>query len=170
MSQKDTFVNKFFLFDLGVLQMMAQKGIQGASSLNGVIQNTASGIAPGEARANDCPNLEFAITNLLQMMRIPAHIKGYHYLRKAILLEVESEEVGSTSAKVLFPKVAKHFGATPDKVDRGIRYALSTAWRLCDLTTLQTSHSFTFRFSYDKPTNLEFIACVADYYKLQSGN
>lgn len=119
---------------------------------------------------DECLNLEMLITQLLQAMRIPAHINGYRYLRKAIFYAVKRDDPGSISAKTLFAKVSRDFGTTPGNIDRGIRYALIIAWKQCDFVALQKTYSFMTSFAYDRPTNLKLIACIADHYILKFKN
>lgn len=146
--------------------MTIQKSTQEALDPGKMTRN-AMEIMPDQAPfASNRSNLEFLITNILQRMRIPAHINGYLYLRRAILLEVECQDAEGMPAKILFSEVAQHFNTTPDRVDRAIRYALSIAWSQCDFASLQKAYSFAIRFVYDKPTNMGFIACVADYFRL----
>ena len=98
---------------------------------------------------------------------VPAHIKGYQYLREAIIMTVEDMDVINAVTKVLYPEVARKFGTTASRVERAIRHAIEVAWDRGDLDTLQKYFGFTVSNSKGKPTNSEFIAMIADRLVLQ---
>ena len=97
---------------------------------------------------------------------MPAHIKGYQYLREAIRLTVEDMEVINAVTKVLYPAVAKKFNTTASRVERAIRHAIEVAWDRGDLETLQKYFGYTVSNAKGKPTNSEFIAMIADRISL----
>ena len=99
--------------------------------------------------------------------RSPAHIKGYQYLREAIVMTVENMEVINAVTKVLYPEVAKRFNTTASRVERAIRHAIEVAWDRGDLETLQKYFGYTVSNAKGKPTNSEFIAMIADRLQLQ---
>ena len=111
--------------------------------------------------------LESEITSLLHEVGIPAHIKGYQYLREAIIIAVNDMDVINAITKVLYPQVAKTFGTTPSRVERAIRHAIEVAWDRGDLDTLQRFFGYTVSNTKGKPTNSEFIALIADRLQLQ---
>ena len=107
------------------------------------------------------------ITNLFLTLGIPAHIKGYQYLREAIMIAVNDMDVINAITKVLYPQVAKTFSTTPSRVERAIRHAIEVAWDRGDLETLQRFFGYTVSNTKGKPTNSEFIALIADKLQLQ---
>ena len=111
--------------------------------------------------------LEREITAIIHEIGVPAHIKGYQYLREAISLAVEDMEVINAVTKVLYPAVAKKFGTTASRVERAIRHAIEVAWDRGDLETLQKYFGYTVSNAKGKPTNSEFIAMIADRLQLQ---
>ena len=106
--------------------------------------------------------LKNQVTAIIHEIGVPAHIKGYQYLREAILIAVEDSEVINAVTKVLYPTVAKRFGTTPSRVERAIRHAIEVAWDRGDLETLQKYFGYTVSNSKGKPTNSEFIAMISD--------
>ncbi len=98
---------------------------------------------------------------------MPAHIKGYQYLREAILIAVADMDVINAVTKVLYPEVAKRFNTTASRVERAIRHAIEVAWDRGDLETLQKYFGYTVSNVKGKPTNSEFIAMIADRLQLQ---
>ena len=116
-----------------------------------------------EARAKD---LERQVTAIIHEIGVPAHIKGYQYLREAITLTVADMEVINAVTKVLYPAVAKKFGTTASRVERAIRHAIEVAWDRGDLETLQKYFGYTVSNAKGKPTNSEFIAMIADRISL----
>ena len=111
--------------------------------------------------------LESEITELLHEIGIPAHIKGYQYLREAIIMTVENMDVINAVTKILYPEVAKRFNTTASRVERAIRHAIEVAWDRGDLETLQKYFGYTVSNAKGKPTNSEFIAMIADRLQLQ---
>ena len=112
-------------------------------------------------------NIETMVTSIIHEIGVPAHIKGYQYLREAIILAVEDMDVINAITKVLYPQVAKTFGTTPSRVERAIRHAIEVAWDRGDLDTLQRFFGYTVSNTKGKPTNSEFIALIADKLQLQ---
>lgn len=114
--------------------------------------------------------VEAMVTNVIHDIGVPAHIKGYHYLREAILLAIEDMEVINAITKVLYPRVARTFNTTPSRVERAIRHAIEVAWDRGDLETLQSFFGYTVSNTKGKPTNSEFIALIADRLQLELKN
>ena len=119
-----------------------------------------------EERARD---LERQVTAIIHDIGVPAHIKGYQYLREAIGLAVADMEVINAVTKVLYPAVAKKYGTTASRVERAIRHAIEVAWDRGDLETLQKYFGYTVSNAKGKPTNSEFIAMIADRISLGGG-
>ncbi len=113
------------------------------------------------------PDIETMVTNVIHEIGVPAHIKGYQYLREAIIIAVNDMDVINAVTKVLYPQVAKTFSTTPSRVERAIRHAIEVAWDRGDLDTLQRFFGYTVSNTKGKPTNSEFIALIADRLQLQ---
>ncbi len=113
------------------------------------------------------PNIQSMVTGIIHEIGVPAHIKGYQYLREAIIIAVEDMDVINAITKVLYPQVAKTFQTTPSRVERAIRHAIEVAWDRGDLDTLQRFFGYTVSNTKGKPTNSEFIALIADKLQLQ---
>ncbi len=111
--------------------------------------------------------LESTVTAIIHDIGVPAHIKGYQYLREAIMIAVEDMDVINAVTKILYPEVAKRFGTTASRVERAIRHAIEVAWDRGDLETLQKYFGYTVSNARGKPTNSEFIAMIADRLQLQ---
>lgn len=115
-------------------------------------------------------NLETRITDMIHEVGIPAHIKGYHYLRDAIMMAVEDMDVLNAVTKVLYPTVAKKHQTTSSRVERAIRHAIEVAWSRGKLDTLDSLFGYTVSNGKGKPTNSEFIALIADTLRLEYKN
>ncbi len=112
-------------------------------------------------------SIESMVTSVIHEIGVPAHIKGYQYLREAIIIAVNDMDVINAITKVLYPQVAKTFQTTPSRVERAIRHAIEVAWDRGDLDTLQRFFGYTVSNTKGKPTNSEFIALIADKLQLQ---
>ncbi len=115
----------------------------------------------------DETDLECAVTEIIHQVGIPAHIKGYHYLRTAIMLSVNNDEMINSITKLLYPTVAKRYQTTSSRVERAIRHAIEIAWDRGDIDVLTRIFSYTVHTSKGKPTNSEFIALIADHLRLK---
>ena len=118
-------------------------------------------------RRPDKTGIEALVTSIIHEIGVPAHIKGYQYLREAIIIAVNDMDVINAITKVLYPQVAKTFQTTPSRVERAIRHAIEVAWDRGDLDTLQRFFGYTVSNTKGKPTNSEFIALIADKLQLQ---
>ena len=118
----------------------------------------------------DNGSIESLVTSIIHEIGVPAHIKGYQYLREAIIIAVNDMDVINAITKVLYPQVAKTFQTTPSRVERAIRHAIEVAWDRGDLETLQRFFGYTVSSTKGKPTNSEFIALIADKLQLQLKN
>ena len=112
-------------------------------------------------------DLELLITEIIHQIGVPAHIKGYHYLREAIILSVKNTDVINSVTKLLYPTVAKKHKTTSSRVERAIRHAIEVAWDRGDVDVLNSYFGYTIQNSRGKPTNSEFIAMIADKLRLQ---
>ena len=126
-----------------------------------ILPPAVTDVRPGE------PDLETAVTEVIHEIGVPAHIKGYQYLREAIILTIGDMEIINAVTKVLYPAVAKKYGTTPSRVERAIRHAIEVAWDRGDLETLQKFFGYTVSNIKGKPTNSEFIAMIADHLSLR---
>lgn len=115
-------------------------------------------------------SLETRVTDMIHEIGIPAHIKGYHYLRDAIMMAVEDMDVLNAVTKVLYPTVAKKHQTTASRVERAIRHAIEVAWSRGKLDTLDELFGYTVSNGKGKPTNSEFIALIADTLRLEYKN
>ncbi len=126
--------------------------------------NSVSNTAAQERHLDD---LEMTISEIMHQIGVPAHIKGYQYLRCAIILAIENDEMMNSVTKILYPTVAKEFKTTPSRVERAIRHAIEVAWDRGDVDVLTSYFGYTIQNSRGKPTNSEFIAMIADKLKLR---
>ncbi len=113
------------------------------------------------------PQLQLLITEIIHQIGVPAHIKGYHYLREAIMLSVKNSEIINSVTKLLYPTVAKKHNTTSSRVERAIRHAIEVAWDRGDIDVLNSYFGYTIQNDRGKPTNSEFIAMISDKIRLQ---
>lgn len=113
------------------------------------------------------PNLEVTVTDIIHQIGVPAHIKGYHYLREAIMMSVNDPEIINSVTKQLYPAVAKRFSTTSSRVERAIRHAIEVAWDRGDVDILNSYFGYTIHNTKGKPTNSEFIAMISDKLRLK---
>lgn len=125
------------------------------------------GIPVGAAPQPQTPDLETMVTDIIHEIGVPAHIKGYQYLREAIILTINDMEIINAVTKVLYPEVARKFNTTPSRVERAIRHAIEVAWDRGDIEVLQKFFGYTVSNIKGKPTNSEFIAMIADSLTLR---
>lgn len=112
-------------------------------------------------------DLEAQVTKIIHQIGVPAHIKGYQYLRSAILMTIEDSDIINSVTKVLYPTIAKKYQTTTSRVERAIRHAIEVAWDRGDIDTLNSYFGYTIQNSRGKPTNSEFIAMIADNLRLK---
>ncbi|MCH5191136.1 MAG: sporulation transcription factor Spo0A [Oscillospiraceae bacterium] len=118
----------------------------------------------GIQRDND---LEVTVSEIMHQIGVPAHIKGYRYLREAIVLSINDKEMMNSVTKVLYPTVAKIYSTTSSRVERAIRHAIEVAWDRGDVDVLSSYFGYTIQNSRGKPTNSEFIAMISDKLRLR---
>lgn len=138
-------------FDMDMMVKRVQRLLGGESS-------------GGSGEGND---LELVVTEMIHQLGVPAHIKGYHYLRTAILLSIDDQELLDSITKRLYPAVAKQYDTTSSRVERAIRHAIEIAWDRGNLDTLNAFFGYTVNTCKGKPTNSEFIALITDKLRLQ---
>ncbi len=112
-------------------------------------------------------NLEVVVTEIIHQLGVPAHIKGYHYLREAIILSINDHNMLESVTKILYPTVAKKFQTTSSRVERAIRHAIEIAWDRGNVDTLNSFFGYTVNTCKGKPTNSEFVALITDKIKLK---
>lgn len=115
-------------------------------------------------------DLEKDVTEMIHEIGVPAHIKGYQYLREAIMMSVEDNEMLNSITKVLYPSIAKKYQTTASRVERAIRHAIEVAWSRGKMETLDALFGYTINTGKGKPTNSEFIALISDKIRLQYKN
>ena len=112
-------------------------------------------------------DLEADVTNIIHEIGVPAHIKGYQYLREAIMMSVNDIEMLNSITKILYPTIAKQFQTTSSRVERAIRHAIEVAWSRGKMDTIDELFGYTINNGKGKPTNSEFIALIADKIRLE---
>ena len=112
-------------------------------------------------------DVESQVTKIIHQIGVPAHIKGYQYLRTAILMTISDNEIINSVTKILYPSVAKKYATTTSRVERAIRHAIEVAWDRGDVDTLNSYFGYTIHNNRGKPTNSEFIAMIADNMRLK---
>ncbi len=113
------------------------------------------------------PDIEVMVTEIIHQIGVPAHIKGYHYLREAIILAVKNSDIINSVTKQLYPTVAKKYATTSSRVERAIRHAIEVAWDRGDVDVLNSYFGYTIHNGRGKPTNSEFVAMIADKLRLR---
>lgn len=139
-------------------------------SVAGYIENLLPSGLSNAAPSNEgygASELETQVTRIIHQIGVPAHIKGYQYLRTAILLTVNDGEIINSVTKILYPTVAKKYGTTTSRVERAIRHAIEVAWDRGDVDVLNSYFGYTIQNNRGKPTNSEFIAMIADNLRLK---
>ncbi len=126
-----------------------------------------SGFFSSGITLSDSQDLEVLVTEVILQVGIPAHIKGYHYLREAIMLSITDKEMINSITKILYPTIAKTFNTTSSRVERAIRHAIELAWDRGDIDILNNFFGFTIHNVRGKPTNSEFIAMISDKLRLK---
>ena len=116
---------------------------------------------------NSEKNLEALVTNVIHDVGVPAHIKGYQYLREAIIMVVSDIDIINQITKQLYPEIADKYHTTPSRVERAIRHAIEVAWGRGQQNTVERIFGYTVSASKGKPTNSEFIAMIADKLRLE---
>ncbi len=132
----------------------------------GLVTGASAADNPGSS-GKEGPDIETQVTKIIHQIGVPAHIKGYQYLRTAILMTVSDSNIINSVTKVLHPSVAQQYSTTTSRVERAIRHAIEVAWDRGDVDTLNSYFGYTIQNSRGKPTNSEFIAMIADNLRLR---
>ena len=130
-----------------------------------IVKQRAKGTLTGSA--GEIPDVETQVTKIIHQIGVPAHIKGYQYLRTAIIMAINDGDIINSVTKVLYPSVAKKYQTTTSRVERAIRHAIEVAWDRGDIDTLNSYFGYTIEQGRGKPTNSEFIAMISDNLRLQ---
>ena len=136
-----------------------------AQRLIALVSRRERPMSAASARPNG--SLEMQVTDIIHQIGVPAHIKGYQYLRDAILMAIEDEQIINAVTKRLYPSVAKKHDTTSSRVERAIRHAIEVAWDRGDVDVLNSYFGYTIHTGRGKPTNSEFIAMISDKFRLQ---
>ena len=131
----------------------------------GITKGISDRTSDGQIRASI--NLEAKVTNILHEIGVPAHIRGYHYMREAIMMAVHDIDVLNYITKELYPSIAKKCNTTPSRVERAIRHAIEVAWSRGKVDAIDNLFGYTVNNHKGKPTNSEFIALIADRLRLE---
>ena len=132
--------------------------------------NTLSGSKQLLPKSKGIPtphNLEAEVTSVIHEIGVPAHIKGYQYLRDAIIMVINDMDILNSITKQLYPSIAKQYNTTPSRVERAIRHAIEVAWSRGKMDTIDKLFGYTVNNGKGKPTNSEFIALIADRLRLE---
>ena len=143
------------------------KRVRAMKNLNGA-RCTKGSVGPQYPERKKIENLENNVTDIIHEVGVPAHIKGYQYLRDAIIMVIEEPEMLNSITKILYPTIAKQNQTTPSRVERAIRHAIEVAWSRGNMDIIHSLFSYTVSTGKGKPTNSEFIALIADKIRLQN--
>ena len=154
-------------FDHDMLLNRIQSLKQAGPKVRPEVRAESRKVVPYESRKEYVErNLETDVTNMIHEIGVPAHIKGYHYLRDAIMMAVEDMNMLNSITKILYPTIAKNHQTTPSRVERAIRHAIEVAWSRGKMDTIDELFGYTVSVGKGKPTNSEFIALIADKIRL----
>lgn len=145
------------------LENLAESIVRLLNSANDTVINKPIGMNAGGS-------MELRVTDILHQIGVPAHIKGYNYLRDSIIMSVKTPEIINAVTKKLYPAVAKKYETTSSRVERAIRHAIEVAWDRGDVEILNSYFGYTIHNDRGKPTNSEFIAMISDKLRLQLRN
>lgn len=151
-------------FDLEILG----KRIRSLTQDESVVSATMSSSINSVTNAGSRVNLSAEVTSMMHQIGIPAHVKGYQYIRDAILMVVEDVSLLGAVTKELYPAIAKKYDTAPSRVERGIRHAIELAWERGHTETLKRIFGYSMNIERQKPTNSEFIALLADKLRVMS--
>ncbi len=152
-------------FDLDILSKRIRSLTQETVNTS---SNYTSIAAPAVASAGNGINISVEVTSMMHQIGIPAHVKGYQYIRDAILLVVGDVSLLGAVTKELYPAIAKKYDTAPSRVERGIRHAIELAWERGHTETLKRIFGYSMNIERQKPTNSEFIALLADKLRIMS--
>ncbi|MHA6530729.1 sporulation transcription factor Spo0A [Paenibacillus sp. BAC0078] len=156
-------------FDMEVLANRVRQlvGTQGSMSTSSGVTSYSGSRASNVVPLSKGKNLDANITSIIHEIGVPAHIKGYQYLREAITMVYNNIEILGAITKTLYPAIAEKFKTTPSRVERAIRHAIEVAWTRGNIDSISHLFGYTINISKSKPTNSEFIAMVADKLRIE---
>ncbi|MGN7761625.1 MULTISPECIES: sporulation transcription factor Spo0A [Paenibacillus] len=156
-------------FDMEVLANRVRQlaGTQGSMSTSSSMSNYSGSRGSNVVPLSKGKNLDANITSIIHEIGVPAHIKGYQYLREAITMVYNNIEILGAITKTLYPAIAEKFKTTPSRVERAIRHAIEVAWTRGNIDSISHLFGYTINISKSKPTNSEFIAMVADKLRIE---
>ena len=154
-------------FDMEILanrirQLVSNPVLSPSASYGSVLPKSTNVVPIGKSK-----NLDANITSIIHEIGVPAHIKGYQYLREAITMVYNNIEILGAITKTLYPAIAEKFKTTPSRVERAIRHAIEVAWTRGNIDSISHLFGYTVNMSKSKPTNSEFIAMVADKLRIE---
>ncbi len=138
-----------------------------AETLYEILCQDKSRTRSGEIILSAEGELEETVTGILHQIGVPAHIRGYHFLRTSIMMSIKQPEIINAVTKQLYPAVAEKYGTTPSRVERAVRHAIEVAWDRGDVDVLNSYFGYTIHNGRGKPTNSEFIAMISDRLRLK---
>lgn len=144
--------------------LMKNQGFQ--IMINVPVNEDAREVTKESINDKNMHDLEKDVTDIIHEIGVPAHIKGYQYLREAIMMSVKDAEMLSAVTKILYPGIAKKYHTTSSRVERAIRHAIEVAWNRGNMDTLDSMFGYTINVGKGKPTNSEFIALIVDKIRL----
>ncbi len=143
------------------MEVLASRIRQLASSIS--VQQPAATIA----HSIKPHSIDMQVTNVIREIGIPAHIKGYQYLRDAIMIIIDEVEILGSVTKILYPQIAEKYSTTPSRVERAIRHAIEVAWSRGNIDMINRLFGYTIKLEKGKPTNSEFMAMIADKLRME---
>ncbi len=150
-------------FDSAVIMQRIHQ-VMGISTICNLEHNRLLG---QDVKIQNVNHLEMDVTDIIHEIGVPAHIKGYQYLRDAIMMSVDNSEMLNSITKMLYPSIAKRHKTTPSRVERAIRHAIEVAWSRGKTDTIDALFGYTVAGGKGKPTNSEFVALIADKIRLE---
>lgn len=156
------------VFTKRIREMFNGTPVQETSVRTSSYTQSSASISVSETKSKTPVDLETEITNIIHEVGVPAHIKGYMYLREAITMVVNDMELLSAVTKELYPSIAKKYNTTASRVERAIRHAIEVAWGRGQIDAINRLFGYTVHTEKGKPTNSEFIAIIADKLRLKN--
>ena len=157
----------FVIFINRIRELVLNKAAASQSKTSNKQASEVQMTRSNENQKSSAGNLDAEITNIIHEIGVPAHIKGYLYLREAIKMVINNVELLGAVTKELYPNIAKEFNTTPSRVERAIRHAIEVAWSRGKVDTINQLFGYTVHTTKGKPTNSEFIAMIADKLRLE---
>jgi len=162
----DGTVDKASIYEVLNGLMQENRSFQVMITVNAPMESSKINTEP-ESKEEPVVDLEKEVTDMIHSLGVPAHIKGYQYLRTAIGMAVREPSLIGAITKQLYPMIAKEYETSPSRVERAIRHAIEVAWSRGKMETLEETFGYTVSLGKGKPTNSEFIALVADKIRLK---